>query len=144
MGAVLDTLSKSPIWKESLVVVIEDDSQNGPDHVDAMRSFCLAAGPSVKRGGLVVSDLYDQLGLLKTMEMILGLDPLNMNDGLAAPMFSLFTQTPDDHPYRLPEPSKYLTPEDKELYRWLIAGKKDKSLGEILESSKGSGPASVR
>ncbi len=132
VGAILDTLSKSPIWKESLVLVIEDDSQNGPDHVDAMRSFCLAAGPSVKRGGVVVSDLYDQLSLLKTMELILGIDPLNMNDGLAAPMFSLFTQKPDDRPYRLPEPSRYLTAEDKELYRYLLRSKKDKPLSEIL------------
>src|SRR5581483_5911600 len=115
VGAILDTLSKSPIWKESLVVVIEDDSQNGPDHVDAMRSFCLAAGPSVKRGALV-SDVYDQLSLLKTMELILGIDPLNMNDGLAAPMFSIFTDKPDNSPYRLPDASNTLTSEDKELY----------------------------
>ena len=65
-------------------------------------------------------DLYDQLSLLKSMEMILEIDPLNMNDGLAAPMFSLFTETPDNHPYRLPEPSKHLTPQDKALYRYLL------------------------
>lgn len=143
VGAILDTLSKSPIWKESLVVVIEDDSQNGPDHVDAMRSFCLAAGPSVKRGGAVVSDLYDQLSLLKTLELILGIDPLNMNDGMASPMFSLFTDKPDDNPYRTPEPSRYLTPEDKELYRWLLSAHKDKPLSEILGVT-GTGPANVR
>ncbi len=144
VGAVLDTLSKSPIWKESLVVVIEDDSQNGPDHVDAMRSFCLAAGPYVKRGGVVVSDLYDQLSLLRTIELILGIDPMNMNDGLAVPMFSLFTDKPDDSPYQTPEPSHYLIPEDKELYRWLMAEEKDKPLSDILGGAKGAGPASVR
>lgn len=143
VGAVLDTLSKSPIWKESLVVVIEDDSQNGPDHVDAMRSFCLAAGPSVKRGGVVVSDLYDQLSLLRTIEMILGIDPLNMNDGMAAPMFSLFTDSPDEAPYRTPPPSKYLAKEDQDLYRWLLSSPKDKPLAEILGGG-GSTPANVR
>ena len=142
VGAILDTLSKSPIWKESLVVVIEDDSQNGPDHVDAMRSFCLAAGPSVKRGALV-SDVYDQLSLLKTMELILGIDPLNMNDGLAAPMFSIFTDKPDNSPYRLPDASNTLTSEDKELYRYLLETTKDKPLSEIL-GRNGTTPANVR
>ena len=58
----------------------------------------------------MVGDLYDQLGRLRTMEMILGLDPLNMNDGMAAPLLSLFTEKPDESPYRLPEPFKFLTP----------------------------------
>ena len=142
VGAILDTLSKSPIWKESLVVVIEDDSQNGPDHVDAMRSFALCAGPYVKRQ-VVVSDLYDQLGLLKTMELILGLEPLNMNDGMAAPLFSIFTDKPDESPYRLPEVSKDLTPEDKELYQYLLETKKDRPLSAIL-GQKGTTPADIR
>jgi YVTN family beta-propeller protein len=143
VGAILDTVSKSPVWKESLVVVIEDDSQNGPDHVDAMRSFCLAAGPYVKRGGVVISDLYDQLSLLKTLELILGIDPMSMNDGLAAPMFSLFSDKPDDSPYMAPPPSKYLTKEDQETYSWLLEAQKDKPLSEILGGG-GSTPASVR
>ncbi len=142
VGAILDTLSKSPIWKESLVVCIEDDSQNGPDHVDAMRSFALCAGPYVKRR-TVVSDLYDQLGLLRTMELILGLDPLNMNDGLAAPLFSIFTDKSDDRPYQLPDPSRFLTPDDKELYHYLLEVKKDKPLSEIL-GHKGITPSDVR
>ena len=138
VGVVLDTLSKSPVWKESLVVCIEDDSQNGPDHVDAMRSFCLAAGPTVKRGA-VVGDLYDQLSLLKTLELILGLDPMNMNDALAAPMFSLFADQPDDRPYRTPPPSKYLTAEDRALYRDLLSGR------DIQEPSReGANPKDVR
>ncbi|HUO57455.1 MAG TPA: hypothetical protein VMV05_04690, partial [bacterium] len=143
VGAILDTIAKSPVWKDSLVMVIEDDSQNGPDHVDAMRSFCLAAGPCVKRGGVVVSDLYDQLGLLRTMEMLLGLDPLNLNDGLAAPLFSLFTDKADPTPYRLPEPSRFLVKDDQELYKWLLAPQKDRPLSEIL-GKKGYSPAEVR
>ncbi len=143
VGAILDTLSKSPVWKQSLVVVIEDDSQNGPDHVDAMRSFALCAGPYVKRK-VVVSDLYDQLGLLRTMELILGLDPLNMNDGMAAPMFSIFTDQPDDSPYRLPDASKDLTPEDQALYKYLLETRKDKPLSEILGAAKGETPKDVR
>ncbi len=142
VGAIVDTISKSPVWKDSLVVVIEDDSQNGPDHVDAMRSFALFAGPYVKRQA-VVSDLYDQLSLLKTMELILGLDPMNLNDGLAAPMFSVFTETPDMRPYRTPDPSSSLTDEDKALYRYLMENQKDKPLSDLL-GVKGVTPADVR
>lgn len=143
LGVILETIARSPVWKQSLVVCVEDDSQNGPDHVDAMRTVALAAGPSVKRGA-VVSDLYDQLGLLKTMEMILGLDPLNMNDASAAPLFSIFTEKPDDSPYRPPEPSHYLTEKDKALYRYLLSDKKGKPLPEALGGEEGFSPADVR
>lgn len=142
VGVVIDAIAKSPIWKQSLVFVLEDDSQNGPDHVDAMRSPALVAGPYVKRGE-VVSDVYDQLGMLRTIEMLLGLDPLNFNDGTAAPMFSVFTQTPNYGPYRLPPPSAQLTDEDQALYQDLVGGKK-KRAKKTASSAPGPAPASIR
>jgi hypothetical protein len=118
LGRIVETISKSPIWRESLILVVEDDAQNGPDHVDATRTVALAASPYVKRG-VVVSDRYDQLSLLRTIELILGLDPLNQNDGLAVPMFGIFTSEPNDSAYVPPAPSNQLMKSDQTLYHWL-------------------------
>ena len=115
LGLIVETIAKSPIWKDSLILVVEDDAQNGPDHVDATRTVALAASPYVKRG-VVVSDRYDQLSLLRTVELILGLDPLNMNDALAAPMFGIFNDKVNNSAYIAPTPSTYLTDKDKERY----------------------------
>ncbi|HEV2472134.1 MAG TPA: bifunctional YncE family protein/alkaline phosphatase family protein, partial [Chthonomonadales bacterium] len=76
LARIVQTISASTIWKQSLILVVEDDAQDGPDHVDATRTVALAAGPYVKRGA-VVSDLYDQLSMLRTIEVLLGLPPLN-------------------------------------------------------------------
>ncbi len=89
LGYILETISHSPIWKQSLILVTEDDAQNGPDHIDATRTVALAAGPNVKRG-MVISDRFDQLSLLRTIGLLLGVPPLSQNDALAAPMFSIF------------------------------------------------------
>jgi hypothetical protein len=103
----------SPL-QDSLILVVEDDAQNGPDHVDATRTVALAAGPYVKRGQ-VVSDRYDQLSLLRTIEIILGLDPLNQNDGLAVPLFGIFQEKPDESPYLATQPSSQLMESDRKL-----------------------------
>jgi len=113
LGKIIETISHSPIWKESLILVTEDDAQNGPDHVDATRTVGLAIGPYVKRGA-VVSDRYDQLSLLRTIEVLLGLAPLNRTDALAVPMYSIFTDQPDFTPYERPLLSSHLSPADKE------------------------------
>ena len=128
LGIIIDTISKHEIWKESLILVTEDDAQNGPDHVDATRTVALAAGPYVKRGA-VVSDRYDQLSMLRTIEVLLGLDPLNQNDAMAVPMFSIFSEHPDYTPYKLPPPSKQLVDADREKYG-LWEGEKKKPLGK--------------
>ena len=121
LGEIVTTLSRSPIWNDTLVLVIEDDAQNGPDHVDATRTVALAAGPMVKRG-VLVSDRYDQLSLLRTIELIFGLDPLNLGDGLAAPMFGLFSSTADPRPYAPPPASGALTPADRQRLEALRPG----------------------
>lgn len=115
LGLIVETISKSPVWKESLILVTEDDAQNGPDHVDATRTVALAIGPYVKRNALV-HDRYDQLSLLRTIEILLGLKPLNMNDALAVPMFSIFTRAPDFRPYEATVPSARLSDADLKLY----------------------------
>ncbi|HEX8890317.1 MAG TPA: bifunctional YncE family protein/alkaline phosphatase family protein [Pyrinomonadaceae bacterium] len=112
LARIVETISHSPVWRNSLILIEEDDAQNGPDHVDATRTVALAIGPYVKRSA-VVSDLYDQISMLRTMELILGLNPLNMNDRLATPMFGIFTDKPDFTPYVATQASKHLTEEDR-------------------------------
>jgi hypothetical protein len=112
LGQLVATISNSSIWNESLIIVEEDDAQNGPDHVDATREVALLIGPSVKRGA-VVSDRFDQLSAMRTVELLLGLDPMHLGDALAAPMFSAFTTTPDARPFNPVAPSTFLVPDDK-------------------------------
>jgi YVTN family beta-propeller protein len=107
LGKIVETISHSPIWRESLIMIEEDDAQNGPDHVDATRTVAFAVGPYVKRGA-VISDRFDQLSMLRTIELLLNVKPLNLGDRLAVPMFSIFTDKPDFAPYTPTEPSKYL------------------------------------
>ncbi len=118
LGLFVQTISKSAVWKDSLILVEEDDAQDGLDHVDATRTVALAAGPYVKRGALV-SDSYDQLGMLRTIEMILGLAPFNSGDALAVPMMGIFTDKPELKPYEAPAPSKDLMDSDEKLYEQL-------------------------
>lgn len=118
LGKIIETIAKSPIWKDSLILVEEDDSQNGPDHVDSTRTVALAAGPYVRRGA-VVSDRYDQLSLLRTVEVVLGLNPINLNDALAVPMFDIFNEKPNNSAYVAPTPSGELMKADKERYQQL-------------------------
>jgi hypothetical protein len=112
---IVETISKSPVWKNSLILVTEDDAQDGPDHVDATRTVALAAGPHVKRNA-VINDRYDQLSLLRTIEMLLGLKPINMSDALAVPMFSIFAETASGAPFTASVPSDSLTDSDRHLY----------------------------
>jgi YVTN family beta-propeller protein len=118
LGRILEIISHSSIWKESLVLVVEDDAQNGPDHVDATRTVALAAGPYVKRDA-VVSDRYDQLSMLRTIELVLGLKSLNAAEQLAAPMFGVFTDKPDFQPFKVARISTQLVDADKQRYNAL-------------------------
>lgn len=97
-GRFVEHLSKSKIWKESVVFVLEDDAQNGPDHVDAHRSIAFVAGPYVKRK-FVDHTQYSTSSMLRTIELILGLPPMSQYDAGATPMWRCFTATPDFSPY---------------------------------------------
>ncbi|MFN9688067.1 MAG: beta-propeller fold lactonase family protein [Bacteroidota bacterium] len=98
VGMFIDHLSKSPIWKESAVFILEDDAQNGPDHVDAHRSTAYLISPYVKRN-YVDHTMYTTSGMLRTMELILGLPPMTQYDAGATPMWRSFTKTPDFTPF---------------------------------------------
>ncbi|SMB87861.1 40-residue YVTN family beta-propeller repeat protein [Hymenobacter roseosalivarius DSM 11622] len=98
LGRLIEHLSQSPVWKESVVMIVEDDAQNGPDHVDAHRTTAYVAGPHVRRGA-VVHTMYSTAGMLRTMELILGLPPMSQYDAAARPMWECFTSTPDARPF---------------------------------------------
>ncbi|MCZ4222377.1 bifunctional YncE family protein/alkaline phosphatase family protein [Pedobacter rhodius] len=104
VGRILDKLSHSPIWKESVVFILEDDAQNGPDHVDAHRSPAYVVGPYVKRNA-AIHTMYSTSGFLRTMELILGLPPMSQYDAAAIPLFECFTNKPDFTPYNVIKPS---------------------------------------
>ena len=118
LGLIVETISHSPIWRESLIIVEEDDAQNGPDHVDATRIIAMVAGPYVKRGA-VVHDRYDQLSALRTVGLLLGLRPLNLNDRMAVPMFGIFDTRPDPAPYTAPATLPALSDADRARYEEL-------------------------
>jgi YVTN family beta-propeller protein len=118
LGRLIEIISHSPVWKDSLVLVVEDDAQNGADHVDATRTIAFAAGPYVKRGALV-SDRYDQLSMLRTIEILLGLDPINLGDRMAAPMFGILTNKPDNTPFTVKKVSERIADVDRKRYREL-------------------------
>jgi DNA-binding beta-propeller fold protein YncE len=94
VGMFIDYLSKSPVWKESVVFVLEDDAQNGPDHIDAHRSPVYVAGPYVKRN-FVDHTPYTTSGVLRTIELILGIPPMSQYDAAATPLWRSFTAVPD-------------------------------------------------
>lgn len=90
VGLFVEYLSKSPIWKETAVFIIEDDAQNGADHVDAHRSTAYVAGGFVKRG-FVDHTMYSTSSMLRTIELILGIPPMTQYDAAAEPMWRCFT-----------------------------------------------------
>lgn len=99
VGLFLEHLSQSPVWKESAVFIVEDDAQNGPDHVDAHRTIAFVASPYVKRN-YVDHTMYSTSSMLRTMELILGLPPMSQYDAAATPMWRSFTATPDYTAYQ--------------------------------------------
>jgi hypothetical protein len=94
----VEYLSHSPIWKETLILIVEDDAQNGPDHVDAHRSPAFIAGGYVKKG-FVDHTAYTTSSMLRTMELILGLPPMTQYDAAATPLWRCLNNTPDHPPF---------------------------------------------
>ncbi|HEX5628395.1 MAG TPA: alkaline phosphatase family protein, partial [Usitatibacteraceae bacterium] len=97
-GRIVEALSHSPFWREMAIFAIEDDPQNGFDHVSGYRTTAYLASPYAKRGQ-VVSTQYNTTSLLRTLEQILGLPPMNQFDASAVPMWDAFTDTPDYAPF---------------------------------------------
>ncbi|MDO7852831.1 alkaline phosphatase family protein [Hymenobacter convexus] len=100
LGRLIEHLSNSPVWKESVVMIVEDDAQNGPDHVDAHRSTAYLIGPYIRRNA-VVHTAYTTSGMLRTLELILGLPPMSQYDAAALPLWACFTPKPNFKPYTL-------------------------------------------
>ena len=105
LGRIVEGISKSRFWPKTAIFVVEDDPQSGYDHVDGHRSICLVISPYVKRKSLV-SQFYNQTSVLHTMELILGLPPMNQMDAMAPVMRECFTEQPDLTPYT-PLPVKH-------------------------------------
>jgi YVTN family beta-propeller protein len=98
IGRVVDIISHSPYWRDTAIFILEDDAQNGSDHVDSHRSFAYVISPYSKRG-VTISTNYDTVNMLRTIEDVLGINHLNFRDADAAPMADLFTRKPDYTPY---------------------------------------------
>jgi YVTN family beta-propeller protein len=99
-GMFVEAVSHSKFWPETAIFVVEDDAQNGSDHVDAHRTIAFAISPYIKRRS-VDSTMYSTSSMLRTMELILGLKPMSQFDAAALPMFNSFTSKPDFTPYKL-------------------------------------------
>jgi YVTN family beta-propeller protein len=93
-GQILEALSHSRFWRETCIFAIEDDPQNGWDHVSGYRTTAYVVSPYTRRHA-VVSTQYNQTSLLRTMGLILGFPPMNQLDATATPMFDCFTDQPD-------------------------------------------------
>ena len=98
IGRLVEAISHSRFWPEAAILVLEDDAQNGPDHVDAHRSVLLLASPWARRGA-VDSTLYTTSGVLRTIELVLGLPPMSQYDAAATPLFGAFAAKADPTPY---------------------------------------------
>jgi YVTN family beta-propeller protein len=120
MGQIVEALSHSPFWADTCLFAIEDDPQAGWDHVSGYRTTCYVVSPYTKRRA-TVSTRYNQLSLIRTMELILGLPPMNQLDAIATPMSDVFMASPDMTPFDCvpnsypldtmnPEPKKVANP----------------------------------
>jgi len=148
LGRLVEGISKSMFWPRTCIFVNEDDPQNGFDHVDGHRSICLVISPYTKRGALV-SSFYNQTSVLHTMELILGLPPMNQLDSMAPVMRDCFTEKPNFSSYtalpnRIPldEMNKQLSRLNAKQQHWarksmeqnfdVIDGPDDSTLNRIL------------
>ncbi|MDE3066328.1 MAG: beta-propeller fold lactonase family protein [Verrucomicrobiota bacterium] len=98
LGLLVDAVSHSKFWPQTAIFVLEDDAQDGPDHVDAHRSPAFIISPYARHGA-VDSTMYSTSSMLRTMELILGLQPMTQFDAAATPMFNAFQARPDLRPY---------------------------------------------
>jgi DNA-binding beta-propeller fold protein YncE len=98
LGRIVEWLSHSNYWADTVIFVAEDDAQSGSDHVDSHRSPAYVISPYARRG-FVVSTNYNTISVLRTMGDLLGIDHLGVADANAAPMLDVFTETPDSTPY---------------------------------------------
>jgi DNA-binding beta-propeller fold protein YncE len=106
VGKLIQKISQSIYANNTLIFVVEDDAQDGGDHYDAHRTVALVAGAYVKQGA-VIHTPYNTINFIRTMEEVLGLAPMNLNDAIAAPMADIFNTTPSPWSF-IAAPSAYL------------------------------------
>jgi YVTN family beta-propeller protein len=125
VGKIVEAVTKSKAWSSSAIFIIEDDAQNGPDHIDSHRTVGLVVSPYVKRG-TVDSTMYTTVSMLRTMELLLGLPPLTQHDAAATPMYNAFSNTADLSGYTaLPAKIDVMTKNTVNSYGAAIAAKMD-------------------
>jgi DNA-binding beta-propeller fold protein YncE len=98
LGRIVEAISQSRFWKDTLILVMEDDSQTGVDHIDGHRSVAFCISPYTRRG-VTVSDMVNHTSFVRTMGLVLGIPPLNRFDRTGKPLTSCFTDKPDFRPY---------------------------------------------
>jgi YVTN family beta-propeller protein len=103
LGKIVEAASRSRFWKEMAILVVEDDAQNGPDHVDCHRTAALVLSPWAKRGA-IDSTHYTQAGMVRTIELILGLPAMTQYDAAATPMFGCFRKNAELIAYQRRQP----------------------------------------
>lgn len=123
VGLFVDYLSHSRIWKESVVFIVEDDAQNGPDHVDAHRTTAFVAGGFVKKG-FVDHTPYTTTSMLRTIELILGLPPMSQYDAAATPMWRCFNTVPDHGPFAVLPCQVDLNEKNTAINKWSMLSEK--------------------
>ncbi|HKC66176.1 MAG TPA: hypothetical protein VKB86_21200, partial [Pyrinomonadaceae bacterium] len=107
LGRIVEALSKSAFWKDTVIFVLEDDAQDGPDHVDSHRSVLLVVS-AYNRGG-IIHRFVNTTDVVATIEEILGLEPLSQFDHFGRPLREIFKREPDLRPYDALKPSQSLT-----------------------------------
>jgi YVTN family beta-propeller protein len=117
VGMFVEYLSKSPIWKETAIFILEDDAQNGADHVDAHRSTAYLAGGFVKRG-FVDHTMYSTTSMLRTMELILGMPPMTQFDAAATPMWRCFSNMADGSGFVAVQPDVNIAEKNTAINEW--------------------------
>ncbi|MCC6591291.1 MAG: bifunctional YncE family protein/alkaline phosphatase family protein [Bryobacterales bacterium] len=132
VGQLVDRMTKSPYWPETAIFMIEDDAQNGPDHVDARRTVGLVVSPYTKRG-IVDSTLYTTSSMLRTMELLLGLPPMTQYDAAAMPMYNSFGTKQDLSGYHALAP-KIDVNEKNTVLAWGAKESMEMNLDEVDEA----------
>jgi hypothetical protein len=131
VGQIVETISHSPYWKSSAIVIVEDDAQNGYDHVDAHRSIAFAISPFIKKGSHD-SRFYNTDSMLRTIELLLGMPPMTQYDAVA-PYIDVFGDSPDnDAPYDAVLPTREILAEvnTRKAYRAKDSARLLKTLSE--------------
>jgi len=123
VGLLVEAVSNSPYWRDTAIFIVEDDAQDGPDHVDAHRSPALVIS-AYNRPGALVHEFHSTVSLIRTMEILLGMQPMNQLDATAAPI-DIFRDQADLRPYKavLPDVAldNLMTPEarDRRTAYWM-------------------------